>query len=104
MWADSIFGIDVAVRELNLNQEITPTYERLPEIAKVYSSIGGDDTNLNKQMSKGILMYYSTALLWTRLLDNKTNLSFVEQEFIRAMMTQEYNVPQMSNKDNSSNI
>lgn len=59
MWAESVFGIDVAVRELNVNQEITPSYARLPEIVeKVYSSIGGDDQNLNKQMTKGMLMQH----------------------------------------------
>lgn len=100
MWADSIFGIDVAVRELQVNQEITPSFARLPEIVdEVYSSIGGDDQNLNKQMTKGMLMYYSTAMLWTRLLNIKakrgnTNLSFEELEFCKAIQQQEYNIPQ----------
>lgn len=59
LWADSIFGIDVAVRELHVNQEVTPIFARLPDVIdEVYSSLGGDDTNLGKQISKGMLMYY----------------------------------------------
>ncbi|KAJ8728515.1 hypothetical protein PYW07_006211 [Mythimna separata] len=98
LWAESIFGVDVAVRELAVNQEVQPTFARLPEIVEeVYSSIGGDDQSLIKQMTKGMLMYYSTSLLWARLLDNKakrgnTNLSFQEQEYCKAIMQQDYNV------------
>lgn len=100
IWADSIFGIDVSVRELNVNQEITPSFARLPEIVdEVYASIGGDDTSLNKQLSKGMLSYYSTAMLWARLLDIKakrgdTALAYEEQEFLKSIMGHEYNIPQ----------
>lgn len=98
--ADSVFGIDVSVRELNINQEISPSFGRLPDIVEdVYSAIGGDDKNLNKQMTKSMLMYYSTAILWARLLDIKakrgnTNLTFTEQEFCKFVATQEFNIPQ----------
>lgn len=100
MWADAVFGIDVAVRRLNVNQEITPSFGRLPEIVDdVYSAMSGDDTNIGKQMSKGMLMYYSTAMLWARLLDIKakrgnTNLSFAELEFCKSVNSGEYNIPQ----------
>lgn len=100
LWADSIFGVDVAVRELDVNQEVTPSFGRLPEIVdEVYSSIGGDDQSLNKQLTKGMLMYYSSALLWARLLDVKskrgnTTLTTTEQEFCKSIMAHEYNVPQ----------
>lgn len=100
MWADSIFGIDVSVREINVNQEIMPSFARLPEIVdEVFTSIGGDDNNLSKQMSKGMLSYYSTAMLWARLLDIKakrgdTALSFGEQEFLKSISGHEYNIPQ----------
>ncbi|KAJ8728934.1 hypothetical protein PYW07_006630 [Mythimna separata] len=100
LWADSIFGIDVAVRELNVNQEVSPNFGRAPEIVEeVYSAISGDDTNLNKQMTKGMLSYYTTAMLWARLLDIKakrgnTNLTFEELEFCKAVMQHEYNIPQ----------
>ncbi|CAB3232075.1 unnamed protein product [Arctia plantaginis] len=100
MWAESVFGIDVAVRELDVNQEITPTFGRLPEVVEeVYSAIGGDDQSLSKQMTKGMLMYYSTAMLWARLLDIKAkrgnaNLSYEEIEFCKAIMQHEFNIPQ----------
>ncbi|KOB64951.1 Uncharacterized protein OBRU01_22018 [Operophtera brumata] len=50
-------------------------------------------------MTKGMLMYYSTAMLWSRLLDIKakrgnTNLTFQELEFCKAVMLHEYNIPQ----------
>lgn len=100
LWADSIFGVDVSVREFHVDQEITPSFGRLPDIVEeVYASIGGDDKNLNKQMTKGMLSYYCTAILWARLLDIKakrgnTNLTFEEQEYCKAVFTHEYNVPQ----------
>ncbi|CAB3248771.1 unnamed protein product [Arctia plantaginis] len=100
LWADSVFGIDVSVRELQINQETSPTFGRLPDIVEeVYSALGGDDKNVNKQMTKSMLIYYTTAILWTRLLDIKAkrgnaNLPFEEIEFCKAMETQEYNIPQ----------
>ncbi|CAG4946966.1 unnamed protein product [Colias eurytheme] len=100
MWADSVFRIDVAVRELNVNQEITQNFGRLPEVVEeVYSAIGGDEQSLNKQMTKGMLMYYSTAMLWARLLDIKAkrgnaNLSYEEIEFCKSIMQHEFNIPQ----------
>lgn len=44
-------------------------------------------------------MYYTTAMLWARLLDIKakrgnTNLTFQELEFYKAVMQHEYNIPQ----------
>lgn len=47
LWIDYIFGIDVAVRELHVNQEISPSFGRLPDIVEeVFASIGGDNKNL----------------------------------------------------------
>lgn len=101
LWADSVFGIDVSVRELHVNhQEIIPSFARLPDIVEeVYSAIGGDDKDLNKRMTKSMLMYYTTAIFWARLLDIKAkrgnaNLTFEEIEFCKAMAIQDYNIPQ----------
>lgn len=86
--------------DINVKQELTPSFARLLEIVdEIYCSIGGDDRNLNKQMTKGMLMYYSTAMLWSRLLDLKakrgsTNLTFQELEYCRAVVRHEYNIPQ----------
>lgn len=100
MWADSIFGIDVAVRELQVDQSISPNFSKLADrTEEVYASIGGDDKNLNKQLTKEMVMYYHTSLLWARLLDTKSkrgnaNLNFEEQEYLKAMLAHDYNVPQ----------
>lgn len=100
MWADSVFGIDVSVRELEVNLEHTPTLARLPEIVEeVFASIGGDDKNRNKCLTREMLMYYTTALTWARLLDIKvkrgnTNLTYEEIEYNKLMLDQEVNVPQ----------
>lgn len=100
MWADSIFGIDVSIRELDVNMEHTPTLARLPAIVEeVYSSIGGDDKNRGKSLTKEMMMYYTTALVWARLLDIKAkrgnaNLSFEETEYCKLMFASEYNIPQ----------
>ncbi|CAK1591032.1 unnamed protein product [Parnassius mnemosyne] len=50
-------------------------------------------------MTKGMLRYYNTSLLWARLLDIKTkrgntNLTFEELEFCKSIMQHEYNVRQ----------
>lgn len=100
MWVDSIFGIDVAVRELQVDQSISPNFSKLADVTEeVYASIGGDDKNLNKQLTKEMDMYYHVSLLWARLLDIKSkrgnaNLNFEEQEYLKSMLAHEYNVPQ----------
>lgn len=64
LWTDSIFGIEVAVRELQVDQEISPNFSKLVDLTEeVYASIGGDDKNLNKQITKGMLMFYNTTLI-----------------------------------------
>ncbi|CAH1960721.1 unnamed protein product [Acanthoscelides obtectus] len=72
MWADSIFGIDVAVRELIVEEEVSPNYSRLPEIiTEVLANLRADDKSLDKAMTKEMLYYLSATVLWARLLEIK---------------------------------
>lgn len=51
LWAESIFGIEVSVRELQVNQEFTPIFAWLPSIVEeMFSALGADDINLNKRL------------------------------------------------------
>lgn len=49
-------------------------------------------------MTKGMLMYYSTVMLWSRLLDMKakrgnTTFSFHELKYCKAVMQHKYDIP-----------
>lgn len=100
IWADSIFGVDVSVRELTVNEEFTPTFSRLPDIvSEVHSCLTGDDYNIGKNLTKEMLNYYASTLLWGRLLDIKrkrcySSLSETELKLLQAISEQEWNVPQ----------
>ncbi len=100
IWADSIFGIDVCLREERPKETFSPNFSRLPEITReVYSNMAADDSTLNKKLTSKMLSYYSTTLLWARLVDIKakraqTPLTQTETDFRRYFTENEYNVPQ----------
>lgn len=100
MWADSIFGVDVALRELTPTEEFSPGFQRLPVITKeIYTNVAADDTQVNKKFTLEMLDYYATTLLWARLIDLKAKranveLTQTEMNFRRYFLEEEFNVPQ----------
>ncbi|UPT53746.1 MAG: hypothetical protein 4 [Bactrocera dorsalis orbivirus isolate Bt] len=100
LWAESIFGVDVSVRELNVNLEFQNSYANLDNVvSEVYTALGTDDKSLQKGMSREMLMYYATTLLWTRLMQIKaqranSDLAEQERDLLRLLADAELNVPQ----------
>ncbi|UPT53710.1 MAG: hypothetical protein 4 [Bactrocera dorsalis orbivirus isolate Zc] len=100
LWAESVFGVDVSVRELNVNLEFKNSYATLNNVvSEVYTALGTDDKSLQKGMSREMMMYYATSLLWTRLTQIKaqrahTDLSEQEKDLLRLLADAELNVPQ----------
>lgn len=99
MWEDSIFTPDSVWRELDVLEEMSPSFARLPDIVQVtYAQMAPDCNHLNKILNKEMLSYYATALLWGRLLgikdkNQRSSLSLTEQDFLRSMSA-DFNVPQ----------
>ncbi len=100
IWEDAIFGIDVTLTELDQRTEHTPSYARLPEITRaVYTHMMAEDDQITKKLVPEMIHYYSTALLWTRLLDIKAKratsvLTDTEREYRRCFVKSELHVPQ----------
>nr|QPZ88387.1 putative capsid protein [Soybean thrips partiti-like virus 11] len=97
--AESVYGFDIVQRELQQVTEFTPTYARLTAITRtVFSQLAADDSQLNRKMTLEMFNYYSTAILWARLLDIKakrahTALTSAEKEYRRYFVDKEYNLP-----------
>lgn len=99
LWAEAIFGIDVSVRELRTEEEVTPTLARLPNIVEeTHANMRAENFNIEKQLTKEMLYYYSTAILWARVLDIKSKrghmLTEAELQYLKLFSDQTLNVPQ----------
>jgi len=100
LWADSIFGVDVSVRELDVTEEIAPSFARTPEInMETCLNLAADDKNIQKNVSLEMFNYYTTAVVWARLLDIKAkrakiSLTTTELEYLKLMSSSELNLPQ----------
>ena len=79
---------------------MTPLYARLPKISdEVYAELLPDDSQMPKKLTREWLRYYSTALLWGRLIDikarrNHVKLTQTEREFQERIQAQDWNMPQ----------
>lgn len=99
IWEDAIFTPDANWRELVVMEEMSPSFARLPDIVEAtIAQMAPDCPTLNKNLNKEMLMYYSTALLWARLLsvkdkNQRSTLTHTEQDYLRSLST-ELNVPQ----------
>lgn len=77
-------------------QNFSATYARLPLLdAETYDSIQPDEGRLGRVLSREELNYYSTGLLWLRMLDIKAkqgrqSLTSGEKDIRYATMGMEY--------------
>lgn len=100
IWDEAIFGVDVFLIKIAQQTTFSPTFARMPEITStVYSRLMGEDYRITKKLTKPMLHYYNTGLLWARLLDLKakrahTMLTDTEREYRRCFVDQEFNVPE----------
>lgn len=72
IYKESIFGTDVAVRENNMRTTIQPAaFGLIPTVDAVWQEMVADNSNIQKEMLVEGLRYYSTALLWLRIIQLK---------------------------------
>jgi hypothetical protein len=100
MISESIFGVDVSVTEIALNQEFGANYQRLIDIStETYQNFRADEKQLDRILANEEVAYYATALLWFRLLDVKAmegNVALITEEkaIRKAIADEHFNVPQ----------
>lgn len=71
----SVFAMGSEVREISLDTRITPSTPILVDVSRMtYAEMIIDDPNLQKVMVPEYLDYYSTALLWMRIINLKVKL------------------------------
>jgi hypothetical protein len=72
-YLEAIFGIDVHVVPIHPRDNFATNLSKLSQISQeVYHSYQPDVKNLDRQLIKEDLAYYSTGLMWLRLIDIKS--------------------------------
>jgi hypothetical protein len=98
--ADSIFGAETYVTEIAPRERFATCFSRLPSIAaEIHSSLIADEPQLDRKITREEVAYYSTAMLWMRLVEvkakqNEKAITKEEKEIHKAAADTEYNVPQ----------
>ena len=98
--SEAIFGFNAQMRPIEPRQTFTAYYAQLPLITdEVYQQYKTDVKQLDRQLQREELLYYSTALLWLRLIDEKAKqvdeaLTSEEKALRKVSMDVELNVPQ----------
>lgn len=95
----SVFTSNIAVRETRQRQTFTPSAPALIEITRQsYAEMLTDDPQLNKALLPEFLDYYSTALLWLRIINlkqrNSQALTEAEQDILMLTQTTNFCVPE----------
>lgn len=96
---ESIFGVDVHV-PIHLGDNFDTNFSKLPKLAEeTYHAYQPDEKQLDRVIIKEEMAYYSTGLMWLRLLDIKAKqgrqaLSSAEKDIRKATLDVEFNVPQ----------
>jgi hypothetical protein len=98
--SEAIFGVDVHVTAIDPRQNFATNLGKLPLLAaEVYNSYQPDEKQLDRQLIKEELVYYSTGLMWLKLIDVKAKqgrqaLTSAEKDIRKATQEIEFNVPQ----------
>jgi hypothetical protein len=97
---ESIYGVDTYVVPLAPRVNFSTNFSKLPEIEReIFHSYEPDVKQLDRQLIPVDLVYYSTGLLWLKLLDVKskqgmTALTSAEKDLRKGTQDVEFNVPQ----------
>lgn len=98
--SESIFGVDIRVTPIEPHQQFSSNYAKLPKLTEeVFDQYSGDEKYLDRTLERAELVYYTTGLLWMRLIDIKakhtrTTLTSAEKDIRKATMDETFNVPQ----------
>ncbi|XP_072399130.1 uncharacterized protein [Diabrotica undecimpunctata] len=95
----AIFRESITVRETRLRQTFTPSAPALIEISRVtFAELLTDDAQIGKTILPEFLGYYSTALLWLRIIylkqKNSQPLTEQEQDILTLTQTTVFSVPE----------
>lgn len=96
---ESVFARNLGVRENTPRQEFNVAAPALIEISRqTYAELLTDDSSLGKQLLAEYLDYYSTVLLWFRIVTlkqrNSQSLSVSEQDILTIIQTASFCVPE----------
>lgn len=99
MFEQSIFGTEIKVSEHNARTKFNPSCASLiPITNEVWGELTVDQNQANKQMLVEGIRYYSTALMWTRFIQLKSETSQVltteEEKLQQLTNANTFNVPQ----------
>lgn len=97
--SEAIYAPKVTIAELQPLEMFEANFSMLPNISNViYRELEKDASQLDRAFTKEELNYYTTALLWLRLLDIKKkngrqNLTQAEKDLLRTTENDTYTVP-----------
>lgn len=98
--SEAIFGVDVSVTEIAPRQEFSASYNRLIDVSmETYQNLRADEKQLDRIIMKEEMSYYTTSLLWMKLIDVKAKegnqaLTSEEKAIRKAVSEEHFNVPQ----------
>lgn len=98
--AESIFGVDVSVTEIQPRQNFSCNYAKLIDLAtETFDAYRADEKQLDRKVERVEMSYYATALLHLRLIEVKSKqgeqaLTSAEKDLRKATATDVFNVPQ----------
>lgn len=100
MIAESIFGVDISVAPIDPRQNFSANYSQLPNLSlETFANFEPDVKQLERTIVKEEFCYYTTGLLWLKILDVKAkqgrqSLSSAEKDIRKETQDIEWNVPQ----------
>lgn len=98
-FADNVFQEDMSVREVNLQTVQAPTLASSNELSRnTFQNLLIDDANLNKQWTPEVFDYYSTCMLWLRIVHlkakNQQPLTPAEETLLTMTSSMSFNLPE----------
>lgn len=99
IFKDAIFGSEIVVRENNMRITYTPSCAGIiPIVNDMWMEMRVDEQQIDKQMLVEGLRYYSTAILWLRMIQlkrgNNVILTAEEQQLLDICGGTNFNVPE----------
>ncbi|CAI6374925.1 unnamed protein product [Macrosiphum euphorbiae] len=95
----SVFASGISVREVSPRLEFTPSTPAIIDISRqTFAEMITDDSNLSKSLLPEYLDYYTTSMLWLRILSlkqkNSQPLIEQEQDILQLVQTTPFTVPE----------
>jgi hypothetical protein len=96
---NSLFAHGISIREVDIDTRMTPSATSIIEVSRdMYRELVAHDPNMNKALLPEYLDYYSTAMLWMRIIgikkDTNQLLSPAEEQVVRILDGMQYSIPE----------